>query len=122
MREELFVVRHPVQKIRDDGGLVDKLLNPGGDGLADVDSLSHHHTNESGERQEKKADQDKESQQGGNVFTTLYREKKPMIEGACQRRKKGCHENSHEELLHHGEKNDGDGQYKEEKDGFADYL
>lgn len=120
MGQELFVVGYPVQEVSDNGWLVDKLLNPGADGLADVDRLSHHYTEKRCQGQKEKADQKENGQQGGEVFPPLYKEKNPVIERAGQRRKKGSHGNGHEELLHHGEKNGGDAQDKKEKDSFAD--
>ncbi len=46
---DLLVIGYSVQVLRDDCGLFDELLNPGGDRLTDMDGLSNHNTNK-GER------------------------------------------------------------------------
>ena len=120
MGQELLVEGYPEQEVSGDSWLIDKLLNPGADGLADVDGLSHNYTEKRGQGQEDKADDDEDGQQGGRVLPALQHEKQSVVERAEQCRKKGGHENSHEKLMHYGQKKGGDAHDKEEKDSFAD--
>jgi hypothetical protein len=87
-----------------------------------MDGLSHDYTHKCGQGQEDKAYYDEDSQQGGRVFPAFEQEKKSVIEGAEQCRKNGGHENSHEELMHHGEKHGGDAHDEKEQNGFAGYF